>query len=119
MKIIRRGRGQGKTIELIKISSEKGIPIVCSNKMKAQIVADTARQMGLDIPRPISMDSFIYNCKEGRRTEDMRFQGCLIDDLKEVLDKVIPFTINYATTSCEVLEDRVWEKETTMNNKWF
>jgi hypothetical protein len=53
MKIIAKGRSQGRTTELIKISAEKQIPIVCNSSGSVQYIMDTANKIGLKIPKPI------------------------------------------------------------------
>lgn len=115
MKIINKGRGQGKTIELIKISNENRYPIICSTAAKARIVKEIAEEMKLDIPKPID----IYDLLKGRRDgyRDM-FKGVLIDDLKEVLEEIIKFDIKYVTTSCEVIKDEIPE-ENRVKFYWF
>jgi hypothetical protein len=54
MKIIAKGRGKGKTTELIKMSAEKQIPIVCFYREEARHIEEQAKQMGLEIPKPVS-----------------------------------------------------------------
>ena len=52
MKIIAKGRGKGKTTELIKMSAEKQIPIVCRTS-SIKYIKEQAKQMNLKIPEPI------------------------------------------------------------------
>ena len=54
MKIIAKGRGQGKTTELIKISADKQIPIVCDTS-SVQYIIDKAKEMNLKIPQPLTV----------------------------------------------------------------
>jgi hypothetical protein len=53
MKIIAKGRGKGKTTELIKMSAEKQIPIVCATSAQCKNIVDRANGMKLKIPNPI------------------------------------------------------------------
>lgn len=53
MKIIAKGRGQGKTTELIKISAEKQIPIVCVHDEMIIDIKKRAKEMNLKIPEPL------------------------------------------------------------------
>lgn len=59
MNIIYRPRQHGKTTELIKISAAKQIYIVTFNRQNADRIYDQARQMGYNIPYPISIDVLI------------------------------------------------------------
>ena len=54
MKIIARNRSKGKTTELIKISAEKQIPIVCDTS-SVQYIIDKAKEMNLKIPQPLTV----------------------------------------------------------------
>ena len=51
MNVLIADRGMGKTTYLIELSSRTKIPIVC---VKPSVVMERAKEMGLDIPRPIS-----------------------------------------------------------------
>lgn len=107
MKIINMGRGQGKTTKLIKISSERKIPIVCTTVIKKRIIEEMAKEMDLKIPEPIEVDILLRN-KDGYRN---RYETLLIDDLKEILSKIMNSNISFVTTSCEVIEGELSKKE--------
>lgn len=57
-KIIKLGRGKGKTTEAIKLASKGFHYIVCCDSRQAHSVHGQAREMGLDIPLPITFDTF-------------------------------------------------------------
>ena len=59
MYLIRKGRGTGKTTELIHLSAKRGIPIIAPTMMMAESVKKQAREMGLDIPEPTSINKVV------------------------------------------------------------
>jgi len=59
MKIIFRPRRAGKTTDLIKECSEKGGYMVCHNYEEAHRVFKLAKDMGLNIPLPITYAQFV------------------------------------------------------------
>lgn len=80
MKIIAKGRGKGKTTELIKMSAEKQIPIVCGAG-SVDCIIDMAKQMKLEIPKPI-----IFNRKDIKAMWFGGVQGkVLIDNADDIL----------------------------------
>ena len=54
MKIILRGRRQGKTTEIIKMCHEENGYIACRNMEEVKRVADYAKKLGIDINFPIT-----------------------------------------------------------------
>ena len=54
--IIIGGRGSGRTTELIRMSAENNIYIVCLDRRRALNIAAMAREMGLIIPFPITVE---------------------------------------------------------------
>jgi hypothetical protein len=93
MKIITGNRGSGRTTELIKISHEKQIPIVCSTNLSAKYILDMAKEMKLEIPTPLSISSF-ETAFRGRKIE-----GILIDNVEFVLSHI--FNTRVDTISVE------------------
>lgn len=59
MEIIQMGRGRGKTIYLIKKSAELKYPIICCSEAQRKMIKNTAKEMRLDIPDPISLAQLI------------------------------------------------------------
>lgn len=96
MRIIRKGRREGKTTELIKLSNKEWKYIVCADRTRAEYIACQASQLGLDIPFPIT-----YNELPLDYTNNI--ESVLIDDMEELLTKLIKKPIDYVTTSCEVV----------------
>lgn len=102
MRIIRKGRGEGKTTELIKISNKEWKYIVCVDHTRAEYIAYQASQLGLDIPFPITYNELPLNYTNN-------IKSVLIDDMEELLAKLIKKPIDYATTSCEVIHSAFTE----------
>lgn len=61
IKVIARGRNTGKTIELIKHSAETGAYIVCQSEQQASHLQRQARELGFDIPFPLTYREFLSN----------------------------------------------------------
>ena len=59
MKIITRGRGGGKTVELIKLADGHNGYIVCHDNNECTRVFWEAKRLGFNINFPISNDEFI------------------------------------------------------------
>lgn len=74
----------GKTTRLIERSAKEGIYILVANKEIARCVADQAKEMGLDIPYPVTLDEYLRGNKF--QGSSIRRDGLLIDDLDMVLD---------------------------------
>ena len=102
MKIIRTERGKGKTTELIKQSARDWSYILCMNKVNAHHVFDMAREMGLDIPFPIT-------------PSDLPLRGLtcsvLIDEIDYILPTLIGAKVDTITTSSPI--DTLDDKNTT------
>ena len=54
MKLIYKGRRQGKTYDMIKLASENKGYILCSTFQQAQKIYDLSKDMGLSIHFPIT-----------------------------------------------------------------
>lgn len=101
MKIIQMNRGKGKTIYLIKKSAEFKYPIICCSETQRRMIKNIAKEMGLDIPEPISFSSI--NSKEKLRGLSC-FDKLLIDDLEYVLKRLFDKDIYAATITCDSCE---------------
>lgn len=78
-KLIIGKRQTGKTERLIKESAEKQIPIICVSANYAKETKRRAKEMGLDIPDPVSAAS-------SRMDEQIRqYNSVLVDDAVLVL----------------------------------
>lgn len=76
MKVIALDRQQGKTTELVKLAAQENLYIVCANRNMVRHTAQMARDMGLDIPFPITWDEFAAHRYYGRG-----IKGFVIDNL--------------------------------------
>jgi putative NADH-flavin reductase len=83
MKKIIKGRGQGKTWDLVTISAEKQIPIVVATGKAATHISDVAKARGLLIPIPIPAWKFENNVR-GRNITQV-----LVDDAEHVLGALL------------------------------
>ena len=59
MEVIIKQKGGGKTTELIKMSAKNKDCIVCRDELEVSRILKEAKQMKLDIPRPISYYKFL------------------------------------------------------------
>lgn len=86
MDIIYRGRGCGKTTELIKRSYESGAYILVTDHKRARAIADHAKQLGVDIPYPITWPEWenTYYKNHGTGTTGC-VRNLLIDDADDLL----------------------------------
>lgn len=97
MKIIKANRGQGKTTELIKISNREWKYIVCLDRGRVKNIVSMADEMGLAIPFPLTIS-------EVPLSQGQRIDSILIDDVEDVLQRLINRRIDYVTTSCEIIK---------------
>lgn len=101
MEILSMERGSGKTTELIKVSSVTNAPIICRNKRMTEIIEERAKEMGVEIPKPLSL----WDRERKPYAFDPRNEvGVLIDDIDLVLSQFLGTRVLYATTSCNVTE---------------
>ena len=86
MNIINMERGLGKTTLLVAISAQQNIPVVST---KPWFVQERADELGLKIPRPLSV----------QEAQDMPSQRVLVDDMDLVLRKALGCSIEACTIS--------------------
>lgn len=82
-KVIIGKRQTGKTGRLIKESAEKWIPIVCASYNEANDIVRRAKELKLDIPKPIVAN---------RKTIDLDlkvYNSVLVDDAVLVLEQLL------------------------------
>lgn len=98
MKIIARCRGTGKTTDLIKESALTGSYILVSNKSMVRSIMQSAQQMGLKIPYPVTIDEL----KMGNfQKSSIKRDGLLVDNAELVLQQLIGTKINTLTISVD------------------
>ena len=76
MKVIARPRQGGKTTDLVKLAAEEFLYVVCPDQAQVFYVARMARDMGLDIPVPLTWEDFTEGTYNGRGV-----RGFVIDNL--------------------------------------
>lgn len=83
MQIICKGRGKGKTIDLITLAGNTNKLIVCSTQKEADRIHRVARKLGMRIHVPITYTEFLRG--------DFYIPGMqsfLIDNVEELLQKI-------------------------------
>jgi len=80
MKIVVSSRGMGKTTLCILESAASGAHIVCANHAEAYRIAEQAKEMGKEIPFPLTYDEFIRGEYSGKGV-----RGLLIDNADRLL----------------------------------
>lgn len=100
-KLILGDRQSGKTTELIKESARTGAYIVVSCRKEAHNVFGSAKELGLNIPFPLTVAEVIYESPSSYIFQ----KGILIDNLERILCRLFNYiTINAATVDCTALD---------------
>lgn len=94
MDIIAKHRGEGKTMDLIKISAEKQIPILTATRMQANLIMLSSLDMGVAIPQPL-----VYNCSS---TTLPSAHTVLIDELDFFLKSLLHCQVHTATVNKKI-----------------
>ena len=79
MKVIYKGRGQGKTYDMIKLASENKGYILCSTVRQAQHIYELSKDMGLSIHFPITYSDLPL-------TKGQRIDSILIDNAEDLIE---------------------------------
>lgn len=82
MIVIHKGRGQGKTYDMIKLASENKGYILCSTAQQAQYIYDLSKNMGLDIHFPITYSDLPL-------TKGQQIDNILIDNAEDFIEKAV------------------------------
>ena len=92
-------RASGKTTLLIKESAKTGKPIITANCFAADNIRQMAKDMGVDIPKPMSATNWLSGCcRDGRFN---RVDSILIDELDAVLRSIFGGSIDKVTYTPE------------------
>jgi hypothetical protein len=86
--IIARPRMGVKTTELIRRSAETGAYIVCTDTRRAGQVARQAKELGLDIPFPLTVGEW-----QERAYYPPGTPGLMFDDLDRILQLLSPVPV--------------------------
>ena len=71
-------RNSGRTTELVRLSAEKSIPILCMGTSVARI-CQIANELGVIIPHPIAIQDYVPNA----------FKNVLVDNAEYVLQYLL------------------------------
>jgi flagellar biosynthesis GTPase FlhF len=82
MKKILKPKGTGKTTDLIKLSAETKINIVCLDSERVLQVQKQAKTLKIDIPKVMSWKDFIYS------KDDNKGKSILIDNADDILQNL-------------------------------
>lgn len=100
-KLIFGDRGSGKTTELIEESAKTGAYIVVPTRIRARNVFRSAKELGLNIPYPLTVNEMIYESP----SSDIFQKGILIDNLESILCYLFDYiTIHAATIDYTALD---------------
>ena len=113
MKIYNQPRCSGKTTRLIRESAMKQIPILCTDITHVSFILESAKEMGLSIPKPISADYLMFEDRDeyGKNVRPAQISeatknGVLIDEALTIfkmflwdagvcIDKIDSVTLTY------------------------
>lgn len=84
MNLLSKPRGTGKTIALIYTSEATRYPILVSTRAKAERLEERAKELGCDIPKPVTITEF----KSDKKLKNI-YRDILVDDLEDFLDEAL------------------------------
>lgn len=96
MKVIVGKRGSGKTEAAIRLAGEHSAYMVVANPMRRVYVDQRAKEMGVDIPPPVTYEEFLYGQWSGSPIRAFVVDD--IDDLVQSIAKTVPvlaITVTY------------------------
>ena len=82
MRIINKGRGQGKTLQLLYASELTGYRIICPTVEQTEYLKKKAKELKLDIPEPMSYISYA-------EVRGILNEKILIDNIDQILEKIL------------------------------
>ena len=96
-KILQGGRRSGKTLALIQESARTGIYIMVANRERALQISNQAREMGYNIPFPVTVHEWLQS-PDRFSNSVIRRDGIYIDDVDNVFRVIFyPLKINAVT----------------------
>ena len=96
-KILQGGRRSGKTLALIQESARTGIYIMVANRERALQLSNQAREMGYNIPFPVTIQEWLQSPNRFSGSI-IRREGIYIDDVDDVFRTIFwPLKINAVT----------------------
>lgn len=106
-KIIVEGRRSGKTTRAIEESARTGIHILAPHRDMARFIFQQAKDAGIDIPFPITLDEWM----QGRVRGYVRMPGLIIDEGLILLEKILRTHIHMITISEREETDSIVDAE--------
>lgn len=94
MKLVYGDCGTGKTREILRISSETRVPVLCESSARKERLLEKAKGYDFDIPTPVLFSDDLSNLNE-----------VLVDDPKRLLEEA--FGVELVGISVNVAEDDV------------
>lgn len=101
MKIIYKKPREGKTTELIKMCTENGGVIVSANSIRARHTYEIAKNLGYEIPMPITHENLIDKYYDRRNIKKI-----YVDDATELIQKIAN-GLEIAAIAIDDLSDRI------------
>lgn len=94
MKLIYGDCGTGKTKEILRVSSERRIPVLCESEARKARLIEKAKGYGFDVPTPVVYNEDLTGTKE-----------VLVDDPKRLLEEA--FGVSLEAISVNVADKDV------------
>lgn len=91
MKIVKLGRGKGKSTAAIVESSKTYIPILVYNRNQVKMLNDRAENLGLDIPEPVTLKEHLT--KKGTK-KPFRL---IVDETEQILKTLLDTELHMIT----------------------
>ena len=98
MRVIYKGRGNGKTKLLIERSAAFQIPIVVRTRKSVSYILRFAKDLNLKIPEPLTVDDI----RTGK-TQGTISQQILIDDAEPIIEEALRCYLNGLEAECIAL----------------
>ena len=103
--VICKGRGQGKTYDLVMESARTGYPIITPNR--TDYILDLARRIGVSIPEPMSMKQFETYKNNGSLMNSRNWKGkVLVDEFDYILESLLGIKVGTVTCTPDSLDYR-------------
>lgn len=93
MDILNLERGKGKTTYLIQRSHMTRTPILVGMEMQKNYIKNKARDMGISIPEPLSVNDLFGDSSRGK----VKPTSILVDEIPTVLQTILGITIDTVT----------------------
>ena len=105
IEIICKGRGQGKTYDLILESARTGIPILTA--YNSRYIVDQARFMGVKIHQPMTVGEYKYFKSNGSLLNSEEWKGkLLVDEVDKVLEQLLGAQIKKVTCTPDSMNEK-------------